>query len=380
MYCTKCGKNIEDYRFCPQCGTESTPVSAPGPAAQPTSETPVNIASEITEKVKSTFADITGGENKEVSFKLKDLMCNVLQKHSKEEVDELWVSGTTKHTPTPAQMADSWTRPWLYSRVLAILIATFALLLVCTWVLDNALAIPGLVFIGAMMMPFALLVLLWETNIPRNISLFELVKMFFVGGVSSLMFSLTIFSVFDPGELDVGGAIVVGIVEEIGKLAAVAIFIHTRKCKYILNGILVGSAIGAGFSVFESAGYALVYGGDLSGIVENIVLRGVLAAGGHIVWAAMSGAAIMFAKGSAPFTANVFASAKFWKLFWVPVTLHALWDMPFSSIPVLVLLTVIAWVFILALIRSGMAEISKISQAAKEKEESPPAPQESPAE
>ncbi len=365
MFCKNCGTNIGDFRFCPNCGTDSQADAQAAPAPNPSE----NIASELTGKVKSTFASITGGDNQNVQFQLKDLLSNVMMKHTPEESENLLISGTSKHTPAPADMADGWTRPWLYSRVFAVLAATFALLLVCTWVFSNTLSLPGLVFIGAMMMPFTLLVLFWETNIPRNLSIFELVKMFFVGGVASLVFTLTIFSFVPVGELDVLGAILVGIIEEVGKLVAVAIFIRKYKAKYILGGLLIGAAIGAGFAVFESAGYALAYNNTLGGIIENIILRGVLAAGGHIVWAAMSGAAIILAQGDKEFSFDVFKSGHFWQLFLVSVVLHALWDMPFSSIPVLVLLIVIAWVFILALIRSGMAQVSKASAAAKSEAE-----------
>lgn len=361
MFCRNCGTDIGDFRFCHNCGTDSQA----GPQPTPVPNSTENVASDFTGKVKSTFANITGGDNQGVQFRLKDLLSNVMMKHTSEESENLLISGTSKTTPSPADMADGWTRPWLYSRVFAVLVATFALLMVCSWVFENTLSIPGLVFIGAMMMPFTLLVLFWETNIPRNISIFELVKMFFVGGVASLVFTLTIFSFVPVGELNVIGAIMVGIIEEIGKLVAVVIFIRKYKSKYILNGILIGAAIGAGFAAFESAGYALAFGGTLGGIFENIILRGVLAAGGHIVWAAMSGAAIILAKGEKDFSLDVLKNGKFWQLFLVPVVLHSLWDMPFSSIPVLVLLIVIAWVFILALIRSGMAEVSKISAAAK---------------
>ena len=197
----------------------------------------------------------------------------------------------------------------------------------------------------------------------RNISIFELVKLFFVGGVASLVFTLTIFSFISPAELDVIGAILVGIIEEVGKLIAVAIFIRRAKCRYILNGILIGAAIGTGFAVFESAGYALVYSADINGIIESIFLRGFLSAGGHVVWPAVSGAAIVFAKGEGELTMQAFGKKEFWRLFPVPIVLHALWDMPFSTIPVLVLLIVIAWVFILALIRSGMSEINRLHEA-----------------
>lgn len=366
MFCKNCGNDIGEFRFCPQCGTDSQGEFVPQ-NAQPASE---NIATELTDKVKSTFQDITGGDNQNVKFKLGDLLSNVMAKHSREESDELLVSGTVKHTPTPAQMAEGWNRPWLYSRVFVILAITFVLLVACTSWFTNPLWIPDLVFIGSMLMPFTLLVLFWETNIPRNISIFELVKMFFVGGVLSLVFTLTLFSILDSDATGVGEAILIGIVEEVGKLIAVAIFIHSCRSKYILNGILIGAAIGAGFAAFESAGYAMVYGGDLNGILEIILLRGVLAAGGHIVWAAMSGAAIMMAKGEGPFTSAIFGKSKFWKLFIVPVVLHSVWDIPqiAASVPLLIVLVVIAWIFILALIRTGMGEVSRISAQAKAEE------------
>lgn len=370
MFCRNCGHDIGQARFCSQCGTDSQPAyqaAQPGAQPNPGANTTENIAVEFTDKVKSAFDDITGGDKKGVEFKLGDLLSDVMVKHSKEESDELLVSGTVKHTPTPAQMADNWNKPWLYSRVLAILALTFVLLVACTYLFNNDLWIPDLVFIGSMMMPFTLLVLFWETNIPRNISIFELVKMFFVGGVLSLVFTLTLFSILPSEATGVGEAILVGIVEEIGKLVAVAIFIHNYKSKYILNGILIGAAIGAGFAAFESAGYALVYGGDLNGILEIILLRGVLAAGGHIVWAAMSGAAIMLAKGEGEFSSAIFGKGKFWKLFIVPVVLHSVWDIPqiAASVPLLIVLVIIAWVFILALIRTGMGEVSRVSARAK---------------
>ena len=383
MFCRTCGTDIGNFRFCPNCGTDSqrtapaapAPVAAPAPSAADLTakvkSTIADIASagenidELTGKVKSTFIDITGGDNSDVAFRLRNLFENVLQKHTTEESEALLISGTSAHTPDERHMADNWPRPWLYARVFAVLASTFALLLVCAYVFENTLSIPGLVVMGSMMMPFTLLMLFWETNIPRNISIFELVKMFFVGGVASLVFTLTLFSFVPVGELNVTGAILVGIVEEIGKLAAVVLFIRKSNTKYILNGLLIGAAIGAGFAGFESAGYALVYTDSLSGIVENILLRGVLAAGGHVVWAAMSGAAVMMAMDENHFTTEIFKRPQFLRLFLVPVVLHALWDMPFSSLPVLAGLTAVAWVFVLALIRTGMAEVTSISQAAK---------------
>ena len=363
MYCRNCGRDIGEYPYCPTCGTAAREENAAHAARPGAEEKTEKTEKTFTARVKDTFDSMTGNDGEQVDFRLRDLWCDVMKKHTREESEQLLISGTGTTTPPPEEVAIGWSRPWLYSRIFAVLAVTFALLYACVYFFNNALALPGLIFIGALMMPFSLLILFWETNIPRNISIFELVKLFFVGGVASLVFTLTIFSFISPAELDVIGAILVGIVEEVGKLIAVAIFIHRAKCRYILNGILIGAAIGTGFAVFESAGYALVYSADINGIIESIFLRGFLSAGGHVVWAAMSGAAIMFAKGEGELTMQAFGKKEFWRLFPVPIVLHAVWDMPFSTIPVLVLLIVIAWVFILALIRSGMSEINRLHEA-----------------
>ena len=360
MFCKNCGTNIGDAKFCPNCGTASQGEIKSSPTVFMPKTDSKNI--DIADKVKNTFESMTGGKNDNVVFKLKDLWSDVIKKHSKEESELLLITGTGTTTPSEDEIEKGWSKPWLYSRIFAVLGITFALLLFCVWCFENTLCVPGLIFIGAMMMPFTLLILFWETNIPRNISVFELLQLFFVGGVASLVFTLAIFSFIPVGELNVLGAIMVGIIEEVGKLIAVAIFIKHSRCKYILNGILIGAAIGTGFAVFESAGYALMYTETIGQIIENILMRGLLSAGGHVVWAAMSGAAIMFAKGDDEFSMKVFTKAAFWKLFPVPIVLHALWDMPFSSIPVLIILTVIAWIFILALIRSGMGQINEIQK------------------
>lgn len=359
MFCKNCGKDIGDARFCPDCGTASHEEKIDKESATKEKADEKNIA----DKVKTTFESMTGGKNDNVTFKLSDLWSDVWKKHTREESEALLISGTATTTPSEDEIGKGWAKPWLYSRIFAVLGITFALLLFCVWCFQNALSLPSLIFIGAMMMPFTLLILFWETNIPRNISIFELVKMFFVGGVASLVFTLAIFSFVPVGELNVFGAIMVGIIEEVGKVIAVAIFIRQSKCKYILNGILIGAAIGTGFSVFESAGYALVYSSDFNEIIESILMRGLLSAGGHVVWAAMSGAAIMLAKGDSEFSMDVFKKTAFWKLFPVPMVLHALWDMPFSTIPVLILLIVIAWVFVLALIRTGMGQINRLQES-----------------
>ena len=358
MYCRKCGRDIGEYPYCPSCGTSAREEAHTDSFAHKAKAEDKSF----TDRVKDTFHHMTGGGARDVSFRLSDLWCDVLKKHTKQDGERLLISGTSTTTPTLADAARNWEKPWLYARIFAVLAITFVLQLLCLKVFSNTLVLPGLSFIGSMAIPFSLLILFWETNIPRNISIFDLVKMFFVGGMASLVFSLAFFSFIDPGQLDYKGATIVGIGEEIGKLVAVAIFIRSTKCRYLLNGMLIGAAVGTGFSVFESAGYAMMKNSTIEQMLDNIYIRGLLSFGGHVVWAAMAGAAIMLAMQHEEFSMRVFKRKQFWWLFPVPIVLHAVWDMPFSGIPVYLLLIVIAWIFILALIRSGMSEIDYLQK------------------
>lgn len=141
------------------------------------------------------------------------------------------------------------------------------------------------------------------------ILVFEVLKMFFVGGVFSLISTLVLYqfvSFSDDlemyGIMTTGDAFLIGLVEEIGKAIIVVLFINYQRTNKILNGILIGASIGAGFAVFETAGYILNLSFmsdqtvDLNVMIEIIILRGWSALGGHLVWAAIIGAAVVIVK------------------------------------------------------------------------------------
>ena len=72
--------------------------------------------------------------------------------------------------------------------------------------------------------------------------------------------------------------------------------------------------MGAGFAVFESAGYAfqcLLSTGADSAMMDITLLRGVLAVGGHVVWTAIAGAALAAAKGEEMFNIQQLISGRF---------------------------------------------------------------------
>ena len=154
----------------------------------------------------------------------------------------------------------------------------------------------------------------------------------------------------------------------------------------ILSGLLIGASVGAGFAAFESAGYALqpviqffqnsgyyaAYGQQLDAsammeaINQSIFLRGLLAPGGHVTWASISGAALVIAaKAKGKIDTSLFSDGKFLRLFLIPVVLHGTWDSPLSAIGiefymVPIALTIIVWIVVLILINMGLSEVSRI--------------------
>ena len=57
---------------------------------------------------------------------------------------------------------------------------------------ENQKLLPGLIFIGTFVMPLATVIFFMEVNAPRNISIFLLMLMLFIGGITSLLITLLV--------------------------------------------------------------------------------------------------------------------------------------------------------------------------------------------
>ena len=318
----------------PKPSPQPAPVPEPEPIHQPTQEPekpkpePVAAVKKAGEKVKEK---VKKHKPKDLSdLKIRDIFAGIFKHHSSEESEELFTCGTSRTTPDIRDISSEWPRPWLFSRVLVVLFAAFYLLLFCWRQFGNPNVLPGIMFIGSCMIPVSILVFYFEMNVPRNISLIEVFRIFLLGGCMSLVVTLILFEVMPDTDFTVGGAILIGIIEEYGKLLIVAWFIKRLKGqRFILNGMLIGAAIGTGFAVFESAGYAFrVYSYlGVDAMLENIYMRGVLSPGSHIAWAAFSGAALVIVMGQNEFKWKYVFDKKFLCMIVVPIGLHAIWDM-----------------------------------------------------
>ena len=387
LFCLWCGAKVESGdRFCPECG-RSLSQGGPGPqqnagwqnAGQQntgqagggfTKDEFISMSKSGVGKFVDAINDMTGQEGK-TDIRLRVLVSEVFRRHTVEEREELFISGTKKTTPAPENMTADWPHPWLFARIFLMFLVVFAGLLVMILQFSNTNAIPGAMFIGALIVPFSLVIFFWETNIPRNISIFDVVSIFFIGGVMSLIFTLILYGYIYVGELNYTGAILVGIVEEVGKIVVAGHYVKKRNTSYILNGLLLGACVGAGFAVFETAGYAfsaLLYGG-IPSMIDVLILRGALAIGGHTLWAAISTAGLVIAKGERPFDRKMYLDPKFLKFLLLVIALHAVWDMPITlgqSVHLVQwVLCAVAVVIVLVLLSSGLRQVSAVSERAR---------------
>jgi len=378
MFCANCGSHLDgDERFCAACGQPVMAQMPPQQATQPmTYQQQVQYQQLLYQQgmmpqpylwprpqekgTLATFIDnvnrMTGG-TEHVDLKMKDLVESVFRQHTKQEAEEIFIYGTAATTPPERYISAAWPHPWLYSRVFLVLAITMACLLFMTQALGNQLAAPGVIFIGALAVPFSALIFFFEVNAPRNISIFETTQIFFIGGVISLIMTMLVYGFIGFEKLNNTSTFLVGFAEEVGKLIVIAYFLRGAEKKYILNGLLIGAAVGAGFAVFETAGYIAK-----TNSLVVLYLRAALALGGHVAWGSLTGAALAMVKGSQPLRADHFFDFRFLKFLLVCIVLHGLWDMPLLS-HILPLITqaglmVLVWIFVLVMLHAGLRQIS----------------------
>ena len=154
----------------------------------------------------------------------------------------------------------------------------------------------------------------------------------------------------------------VGLIEEAGKVAALLLVVNKLKYRWMLNGMLFGAAVGAGFAAFESAGYAYFAGGDAGSdaMLHSITQRGLLCiCGGHVLWAALTGGALWRVRGERKFEWPMLQDMRFLRIFGLCAAMHALWDAPFD-LPLnlkYLALGFVAWVALLSLIQAGLRQV-----------------------
>lgn len=305
---------------------------------------------------KTFFKKAKGGK-----LGFSDIFSDVFRRHTKEENSRLFLAGTPLTTPDAASMLSKWLKPYLFARIFLVGIV----LIIAGIAMNLDLMVPFVFVAGSFLMPVVGMIFFWEMNIPRNISFTTVLLMFMVGGMLSLVFT-TILGMFYLTDSAVALYVSVGIGEEVAKLLAAAVWLRKKDTKYVLSGMLVGAAVGAGFSALESAGYNIVRSGGWN--FSQMLLRAMYAIGGHVSWAAITAGALVWVKKDEELSAKHLRNPVFLGALAFSAGTHALWDLyPGSALsPLLFVFNIlIVWVAYM-IMKRGVNQVVETSLRANE--------------
>lgn len=361
LICGRCGEMARDInRFCQKCGFT---LEAATPAHPATQQDLYQQANDIFDGFSARLHRLASTDRLE-NFSISQMFSEVFRKRSPEEVEEYFLTGTSRATPPIEAVDTGWPKPWFFFRVLAFLLVVYFGFSAIMQFWGNAKAIPGMIIMGSLSFPLATLILFFEFNTPRNVTVAHIILLLAFGGMLSLL--VTHIGVM-MASLNWLGAMSAGIVEESAKLLTVIVLVRSAKFKYILNGLLFGAAVGAGFEVFEMAGYAfeqVMATKNLSVMEHEITLRALTAPFGHAAWTAISAGALWRTRAGRPLDISMLWDARFLKTFLIPVGLHMFYNSPLPN-PLFVKEAVVAvasWIVILGLVQQGLKQVREEQQ------------------
>lgn len=313
----------------------------------------------------------TGLEKLDKQFTFSHFFSEVFKKHTAEEMEEHFNVGTKETTPDIRKVTATWPSPWAFFRFIGITLLLTGLFYWALIRFDNHRLLPGWLFVGCFGIPFSILIFFFEVNILKNLSFYRILFSLFWGGLLSLILSLFLF---EKTGLDAWmGAMAAGIIEETGKLLAVVYLAKKWQKDWILNGMLLGAAVGTGFAAFETAGYVFeqLFSDQLFASEGVMLLRGFFSPFTHTIWTAATAAALWRLKGNQPFNVSMLLDMHFLRIFIPIVLLHTLWNSPlFTGATVeffasRIGLGIIGWTIVFLLIQSGINQVAEAQKNIK---------------
>ncbi len=330
-------------------------------------------------------------------IKWKDIFSEYKKKHDKQDLEYALAAGTALNTASEDYMLQKWRKPWLFYPMLKWGIGFIVLLYIVYFALINSgvAVVPAIeqmtIIIPPLIGPLVLMILFWEMNIPRNISIYELLGIWLVGGLLSLVVANILFTVIPQTGL---ASIDAPIAEEPAKMIVsmiVMLIVSKNKKIYGISGFVIGAAVGAGFGAFESVQYAFssaqsvsfmqdemgqviaVVGTQMNrGVLFNQIIRLLFSVGGHALYCAPYSAEMGRHSDNGKISLNSVFNIDVIAAFLISCLLHGLWDM---SLPAIlggaivmyawyVILIVLIWIQGLRILRKCLNQVVQIGAAA----------------
>ncbi|HEY0256672.1 MAG TPA: DUF4339 domain-containing protein, partial [Candidatus Methylacidiphilales bacterium] len=157
--------------------------------------------------VEIIFSDFSGGittvagVEKIQGLSGRDFFSNVLRRRKDDEMEELFTTGTRSATPLLRDVDTHWPKPWVFFKAIIFSFILFAGFYFGSVVLNNTNMIPGAILVGSFAVPTAVLIFFIEMNVARNFSVYQTLKLVFMGGLVSLLLAI-FFSKLIPSPTD----------------------------------------------------------------------------------------------------------------------------------------------------------------------------------
>ena len=160
---------------------------------------------------------------------------------------------------------------------------------------------PTVLIVGNFLSPAVFVIFFYDRQHTGDLKAGTVFWAFIVGGLlgvlgASVLEPLLISRPDSNEEITFFTALIIGLVEEGVKIAAVVVAARGLVRYLEMDGVVLGAAVGMGFAALESTGYAfttlMVSRGNLLTPILQTVIRGLLAPFGHGVWTAILGAAL----------------------------------------------------------------------------------------
>lgn len=242
--------------------------------------------------------------------------------HSNKEYKELFSRGLNRDNS-----GVTGAHPWLYVRLFFMLFMIFTANIIILRMTENDLFAPSVMFLGAIVFCIPFAVLLYELYPKRDFGLYIYVMILIGGGTAACALSQIVFY-FIPYYNGWWFAFVSGVVEETSKaiVAVLAIIFTKKKNPYVC--FLIGTAVGAGFSIIEDMGYIYrtvsSFGQtDIAGVLQICLDRGLTSFCTHILWTGAVGWA--YSLPHKPYR-SVWTG-----LLFVSIAIHTCWDLPLTG-------------------------------------------------
>ena len=189
---------------------------------------------------------------------VKDIFAQTLKRHKKGDA----FRSLTRRPALTAEMLETWQRPWMFLRLFVMLLIATVLL---TFAAENMSIgqtkspLHVIAFIvGSTVVPWTLLLFVWEMDMYGNISVFDLLGLMLVGGLLSLTVAIPFISLRNQifsltGKPPSSWA---AVSEEPAKILIAVLFILLSKRKLnALDGLVIGAAVATGFGFIETTQY-----------------------------------------------------------------------------------------------------------------------------